>query len=113
MIRRPPRSTLFPYTTLFRSPRVIAHLDLEARDDGPERPRTHVSRTIGDEYVPHLRRAEAVQQLDAEGLLPAVTQLRWKRFARRGREPQARQILLRCRRVAHHLVDHGWDVDKN
>src|SRR2546426_1623386 len=24
MIRRPPRSTLFPYTTLFRSPRVDA-----------------------------------------------------------------------------------------
>src|SRR3712207_6984519 len=23
MIRRPPRSTLFPYTTLFRSPRVL------------------------------------------------------------------------------------------
>src|SRR3712207_8323623 len=26
MIRRPPRSTLFPYTTLFRSPRVV-HAD--------------------------------------------------------------------------------------
>src|SRR2546426_5125162 len=25
MIRRPPRSTLFPYTTLFRSPRRQAH----------------------------------------------------------------------------------------
>src|SRR3954467_938536 len=25
MIRRPPRSTLFPYTTLFRSARVIKH----------------------------------------------------------------------------------------
>src|SRR5258705_8681937 len=25
MIRRPPRSTLFPYTTLFRSPANIAH----------------------------------------------------------------------------------------
>src|SRR5258708_37569698 len=25
MIRRPPRSTLFPYTTLFRSPRNSAH----------------------------------------------------------------------------------------
>src|SRR3712207_7017993 len=25
MIRRPPRSTLFPYTTLFRSPRRLAH----------------------------------------------------------------------------------------
>src|SRR3712207_6925177 len=29
MIRRPPRSTLFPYTTLFRSQR-----DLVARDEG-------------------------------------------------------------------------------
>src|SRR3989475_6127706 len=27
MIRRPPRSTLFPYTTLFRSPQIdIAHI---------------------------------------------------------------------------------------
>src|SRR5206468_12801956 len=40
MIRRPPRSTLFPYTTLFRSPdaggdvhetRVVAHHDLGER----------------------------------------------------------------------------------
>src|SRR5256886_7005956 len=27
MIRRPPRSTLFPYTTLFRSDISVAHLD--------------------------------------------------------------------------------------
>src|SRR5256885_10891846 len=27
MIRRPPRSTLFPYTTLFRSLLAVAHLD--------------------------------------------------------------------------------------
>src|SRR3712207_7938906 len=26
MIRRPPRSTLFPYTTLFRSPRLVCTL---------------------------------------------------------------------------------------
>src|SRR5256885_9642940 len=25
MIRRPPRSTLFPYTTLFRSPALLVH----------------------------------------------------------------------------------------
>src|SRR3712207_7043574 len=25
MIRRPPRSTLFPYTTLFRSPKLVEH----------------------------------------------------------------------------------------
>src|SRR3712207_7898472 len=33
MIRRPPRSTLFPYTTLFRSLRYeITVMDLEKRD---------------------------------------------------------------------------------
>src|SRR3712207_7672533 len=29
MIRRPPRSTLFPYTTLFRSPPARARADVE------------------------------------------------------------------------------------
>src|SRR2546427_9418237 len=45
MIRRPPRSTLFPYTTLFRSPDLlalplaVAQLDqVAARQVGPERP---------------------------------------------------------------------------
>src|SRR3712207_8767645 len=32
MIRRPPRSTLFPYTTLFRSPVLVLH-GVEERDD--------------------------------------------------------------------------------
>src|SRR3712207_7624002 len=32
MIRRPPRSTLFPYTTLFRSVDVGAHLELLGAD---------------------------------------------------------------------------------
>src|SRR5689334_23439811 len=31
MIRRPPRSTLFPYTTLFRSPDIAAHMRDAAR----------------------------------------------------------------------------------
>src|SRR3712207_7304552 len=35
MIRRPPRSTLFPYTTLFRSGRVHAGHDGERADDDP------------------------------------------------------------------------------
>src|SRR2546430_13747943 len=30
MIRRPPRSTLFPYTTLFRSQRAVDHLAHQA-----------------------------------------------------------------------------------
>src|SRR3712207_7761815 len=33
MIRRPPRSTLFPYTTLFRSPRGTRR-DVEGRGSG-------------------------------------------------------------------------------
>src|SRR5205814_8912696 len=32
--RRPPRSTLFPYTTLFRSPRLV---DGDRADDGDDR----------------------------------------------------------------------------
>src|SRR3712207_8689234 len=32
MIRRPPRSTLFPYTTLFRSARHLQPLDRRRRD---------------------------------------------------------------------------------
>src|SRR3712207_7878406 len=35
MIRRPPRSTLFPYTTLFRSRRLVAG-DEEQDGDGPQ-----------------------------------------------------------------------------
>src|SRR5258707_6154846 len=31
MIRRPPRSTLFPYTTLFRSPAEVGNSFLEVR----------------------------------------------------------------------------------
>src|SRR3712207_8560042 len=40
MIRRPPRSTLFPYTTLFRSGRVLAEMPARRRPDqiiGPAR----------------------------------------------------------------------------
>src|SRR3712207_8821769 len=33
MIRRPPRSTLFPYTTLFRSLRVCLALAIDNRSD--------------------------------------------------------------------------------
>src|SRR5256885_3143008 len=32
MIRRPPRSTLFPYTTLFRSPASTTHQQLSAAE---------------------------------------------------------------------------------
>src|SRR3712207_8830384 len=54
MIRRPPRSTLFPYTTLFRSPR-------RAERDGAGR---HLGRGVGERLG---RRAGLRGPADAEG----------------------------------------------
>src|SRR2546430_9102154 len=57
MIRRPPRSTLFPYTTLFRSPRtartarrLLRRLGRRARErrGGPVRPRARNPGSVGD-----------------------------------------------------------------
>src|ERR1043166_9826244 len=45
MIRRPPRSTLFPYTTLFRSrsPWLRCQLELKTSNDAPRRSEEHTS----------------------------------------------------------------------
>src|SRR5687768_18164043 len=53
MIRRPPRSTLFPYTTLFRSI-ALANRDLErlARAMGPAAARRLVSHELAVLVVP-------------------------------------------------------------
>src|SRR2546429_7405432 len=48
MMRRPPRSTLFPYTTLFRSPVLL----LQRRQPRPERPR------VGGRRPPRLEPAQ-------------------------------------------------------
>src|SRR2546430_4333550 len=64
MIRRPPRSTLFPYTTLFRSPRrgVRARCADEAAHPAHARerlaPREAPARDAGGLLVPELRRQE-------------------------------------------------------
>src|SRR3712207_7613442 len=53
MIRRPPRSTLFPYTTLFRSDRVRAH----------DRPLRLVERTgLVDDLLRDVDLADVVEQ---------------------------------------------------
>src|SRR2546430_10522574 len=53
MIRRPPRSTLFPYTTLFRSPhlRRRGHA-LLADPDGGRLQRIRSGRRVSDGLVP-------------------------------------------------------------
>src|SRR3712207_8267613 len=45
MIRRPPRSTLFPYTTLFRSPSLMEETYAAAVVDDPPAPSWNVAPT--------------------------------------------------------------------
>src|SRR2546426_5053040 len=59
MIRRPPRSTLFPYTTLFRS--SVRRLGGTTRRGGPP---------LHDARQPLLRRAVPTTSRDASGGLP-------------------------------------------
>src|SRR2546430_6912464 len=60
MIRRPPRSTLFPYTTLFRSRRerleALGRLPLRRRDAPAA---TEGILPVADDRVPHVREMHA------------------------------------------------------
>src|SRR2546421_5552449 len=59
MIRRPPRSTLFPYTTLFRS-----HLNREAQSESEEQKhlqRTHVQDRANRLHIENAEVAGAVR----------------------------------------------------
>src|SRR3712207_8732969 len=57
MIRRPPRSTLFPYTTLFRSPSLLLHCTGESSCWGQaESPGACKERQIN--YLPVMSRSE-------------------------------------------------------
>src|SRR5688572_31901192 len=49
MIRRPPRSTLFPYTTLFRS---TGELLFEPWDGAEDPPREHERKGLADQMQP-------------------------------------------------------------
>src|SRR5689334_23801991 len=72
MIRRPPRSTLFPYTTLFRSLVDAHHVDLVLHEDRHARLRV-------DLHALHLRAIDAV-------LLAERIEVARARLADRGRE---------------------------
>src|SRR5260370_37715619 len=64
MIRRPPRSTLFPYTTLFRSVRVLDAVGMVGAPGGRRRAEERVAgRGLGrrEERVEHGRRHRRTQ----------------------------------------------------
>src|SRR3712207_7634706 len=68
MIRHPPRSTLFPYTTLFRSGRAAAHV-VDHPGTGLDRRRGHPRPRRIDADDRSGRRERAHDRLDAAQLL--------------------------------------------
>src|SRR5258707_11839350 len=81
MIRRPPRSTLFPYTTLFRSVHSVEEADLQVDEhhgEGDPRRRDQQASPAVDEVQPgqgkaarswHLRSEEHTSELQSRQYL--------------------------------------------
>src|SRR3712207_7109662 len=73
MIRRPPRSTLFPYTTLFRSQVVGAGEILHGHDLGAidlaQQQDTGVDRLVDQPPLPHARSEEHTSELQSRQYL--------------------------------------------
>src|SRR3712207_6860142 len=87
MIRRPPRSTLFPYTTLFRSLEVDSR-DLDAYDRAAD-PIRELAQELADEFGP----PAGVIGLYEHTTLPAAL---LRRSEEHTSELQSRQYLV-CR----------------
>src|SRR3712207_7682225 len=90
MIRRPPRSTLFPYTTLFRS--IIG---IEYRMDGGAKPLYWIGSSYRElcDFPPEARRGAGQNLRQVQnGLMPED----WKRSEEHTSELQSRQYLV-CR----------------
>src|SRR5258708_11720870 len=92
MIRRPPRSTLFPYTTLFRSRRLLGHRE----DHRRWRPPLPTGRLIdGPRSEEHTSELQSPDHLVCRLLLE------------KKKEPHERAVeAAGCVFVAVHAVDH-------
>src|SRR3712207_6966798 len=91
MIRRPPRSTLFPYTTLFRSP------VLHGREDGSRADRSDTeARARGEHPLPPPRPRRAHVLCAQERQVRMVLGLAAPRSEEHTSELQSRQYLV-CR----------------
>src|SRR2546422_2714161 len=94
MIRRPPRSTLFPYTTLFRS----QHAELERPDPlallGRQHGRPHHDRELGElgglhRHEPEIRSEEHTSELQSRLHLVCRLLLEKKKYTTNTATPHA------------------------
>src|SRR5260370_28663852 len=92
MIRRPPRSTLFPYTTLFRSARCTSVLQCYTEASAEERGDPRLSRNgeYGDSRgSPRSRSEEHTSELQSHLNLVCRLLLAKKKTRRRTSSPRA------------------------
>src|SRR5688572_30933779 len=66
MIRRPPRSTLFPYTTLFRSERSISAYEAALKSDDTNE---EAALPLVDDYIKQGRSEEHTSELQSQSNL--------------------------------------------
>src|SRR2546425_4939075 len=102
MIRRPPRSTLFPYTTLFRS----HHADVDHRDDARRRYRPAPGGLRRWHCSGHGRSEEHTSELQSLAYLVCRLLLEKKNkptIQERGSEAHTSEPMSRCRLVFRRL----------
>src|SRR2546425_6717150 len=102
MIRRPPRSTLFPYTTLFRSGVWNVASFLHARPQADARIHSH-AHAHGD-YVhthPHERSEEHTSELQSLAYLVCRLLLEKKKIKRATQTTKYDSILMRYPHVSY------------
>src|SRR3712207_8349100 len=100
MIRRPPRSTLFPYTTLFRSEseeRIVSKLDLS----GPGLWTTSVGSLPKPSYITQARSRYARGEIDRDEL--RELERKATRSEEHTSELQSRQYLV-CRLLLEKII---------
>src|SRR5438034_10322716 len=97
MIRRPPRSTLFPYTTLFRSRGRLAPSDLFGVSAGDAAPGSSCERGLAARTPPadaHLEplddSGDSLPEADAHRLEPVARRAPLELAEQRRQEPGAR-----------------------
>src|SRR2546429_1456634 len=100
MIRRPPRSTLFPYTTLFRSHESAApgHQEMALADDGA----SEVTESALGELVLHFRSEEHTSELQSRLHLVCRLLLEKKKKP----DTRRRQMDRSEFKAAHHDLKH-------
>src|SRR2546427_7743427 len=92
MIRRPPRSTLFPYTTLFRSD-VVNHLDSLVSVWSLQLAHGHMLEQLGHG---HIRSEEHTSELQSQSNLVCRLLLEKKK-----KKINKNKVLQRCGTVLH------------